>query len=285
MNPKLTPSRQGETRNPHVPDWGTSETLSFHQHGSVLYLNLNRPEARNAMNRQMVRELLDVFTALHGERSIRVVVLGATGPTFCAGGDIKELQAERTAGREAQLRRATTFDAMLQAMMRAPQAVIARVHGAAMGGGVGLICAADIAIAAHEATLGLPEVRLGLAPSIISPYVVARVGEARAREWMLRGMRLDGVAAAAAGLVHHACPAAELDAQVRAIVRDVLQASPVAVAACKDLLREVRDKSPAQTIEYRVDLLNRLRASPEGQEGMLAFAQKRKPKWAETIPE
>ncbi|RME51323.1 MAG: hypothetical protein D6796_01195 [Caldilineae bacterium] len=253
--------------------------------GSILRVDLNRPDARNAMNRQMVQELLDVFTVLHDDRSVRVVVLGATGPAFCAGGDIKEMQADVAAGREAQLRRVEVFDAMLQAVMRAPQAVIARVHGAAMGGGLGLLCAADIAIAAHEATLGLPEVRLGLLPAIISPYVVARVGEAKAREWLLRGMRLDGAAAAAAGLVHHACPAAELDAQVRAVVQDILQASPSAVAAGKALLLEVAGKTPAQTLEYRVDLLNRLRQSPEGREGAAAFLQKRKPAWVETMPD
>lgn len=260
-----------------------TQTLSIQRQESVAYVNLNRPKARNAMNQQMVQDLLDYFTAIRDDRSIRVVILGANGPTFCAGGDIKEMQSTMNDDREAHLMRVEVFDKMLQAINHAPQVVIARVQGAAMGGGVGLVCVADMAVAAHEATLGLPEVRLGLVPAVISPYVVARIGLSRSRQLMLTGARLKGQAAAEAGLVSHTCPAADLDTVVHTIANDILQASPAALAACKALLFEVAHKPLKETATYRVDLLNRLRSSEDGMEGMMAFIQKRPAKWVETI--
>ena len=145
------------------------ETLTVQQTGSVLSVYLNRPESRNAMNRQMVRELLDFFQSLKRDRSVRAVVLGAHGPTFCAGGDIKELREDLTIPPEAQMSQVETFDTMLRAVNEAPQVVIARIQGDVMGGGVGLICVADMAVAAAEATIGLPEVRLGLIPALSHP--------------------------------------------------------------------------------------------------------------------
>ncbi len=259
------------------------ETLTIQQTGSVLSVYLNRPESRNAMNRQMVRELLDFFQSIKRDRSIRAVVLGAHGPTFCAGGDIKELREDLTIPPEAQMSQVETFDTMLRAVNEAPQVVIARIQGDVMGGGVGLICVADMAVAAAEVKIGLPEVRLGLVPAIISPYVVARIGLARAREWMLRGLRVKAEAAAAHGLITTACPADQLDQQVTALLNDVLQAPATALAACKALLFEITAKSPGETVGYRVNQLNHLRTSPDGQEGMMAFVQKRPASWVETF--
>jgi methylglutaconyl-CoA hydratase len=259
------------------------ETLEISQTGSVAFVNLNRPAARNAMNRQMVRELLDYFTAIRPDRSIRVVVLGANGPIFCAGGDIKEMQASFSEDEATQVAEVGVFDGMLTAVSTAPQVTIAKIHGSALGGGVGLICTADIAIAAAEASIGLPEVRLGLVPAIISPYVVARVGLAKARHLMLTGARLNGREAAAAGLVTLVAQADTLDEIVREQVNAVLQASPQALAACKELLFTVHEKPLAETAVARVQLLHHLRTSPEGQEGMIAFMQKRPPRWAEQL--
>ncbi len=258
------------------------ETLEIRQSGSVASVYLNRPESRNAMNRQMVRELLDFFQAIKRDRSIRAVVLGANGPTFCAGGDIKELREDLTIPPEAQMSQVETFDTMLRAVNEAPQVVIARIQGDVMGGGVGLICVADMAVAAAEVKIGLPEVRLGLVPAVISPYVVARIGLARAREWMLRGLRVKAEDAAAAGLITTACPATELDQQVAVLLNDVLQAPASALLACKALLFEIATKTPDETIGYRVNQLNHLRTSPDGQEGMMAFVQKRPASWVET---
>jgi methylglutaconyl-CoA hydratase len=257
----------------------TYETLSIDRQGSVVRLNLNRPDAHNAMNTAMIQDLREYFTSIPEDRSIRVVVIGATGSTFCAGGDIKEMRHSYGESREAQLERARTLDDMLLAIQYAPQVVIARVHGAALGGGVGLVCVADIAIAAEDATLAFPEVRRGIVPAVISPYAIGRVGLAKARELMLTGAHLDGQAAARAGLVTAAYPASELDARINAYIQDILRASPGALAACKALLFEVANKPPSQTVEYRIDLLNQLRTSAEGREGMSAFIEKRPPAW------
>ncbi|MCB8982796.1 MAG: enoyl-CoA hydratase/isomerase family protein [Ardenticatenaceae bacterium] len=259
------------------------ETLEITKTGSVAFVNLNRPAARNAMNRQMVQDLLDYFRAIRDDRSIRVVVLGANGPVFCAGGDIKEMQAGFTEDEATQVGHVRTFDEMLTAVSTAPQVTLARIHGPALGGGVGLVCVTDIAVAAEEASLGLPEVQLGLVPAVISPYVVARVGLAKARQLMLTGARLNGREAAAAGLVTTAVQPDKLDGAVLEIVNAVLQASPQALAACKDLLLAVSDKPPAETAVTRVQTLQRLRTSAEGQEGLLAFVQKRPPGWVEKI--
>lgn len=257
------------------------QTLHIERSGSVVQVYLNRPESRNAMNRQMVQELLAFFQHIQPDRSVRAVLLGATGPTFCAGGDIKELREELTASPEAQLAQAEMFEQMLQAVNEAPQVVIARIQGDVMGGGVGLICVADMAVAAAQVKIGLSEVRLGLVPALISPYVVARIGLARAREWMLRGVRLSAEAAAAAHLITATCPADQLDQQVAALLNDVLQAPATALAASKALLREITAKPAAATVAYRANLLNQLRASPDGQEGMMAFIQKRPASWVQ----
>jgi enoyl-CoA hydratase/carnithine racemase len=259
------------------------ETLETTQTGSVAFVNLNRPGARNAMNRQMVQDLLAYFTSIGDDRSVRVVVLGANGRIFCAGGDIKEMQAGFTEDEATQVAHVGVFDAMLTAVATAPQVTIARIHGPVLGGGVGLVCVADIAIAAEDATLSLPEVQLGLVPAVISPYVVARVGLAKARQLMLTGARLNGREAAAAGLVTTAVQPDKLDDAVREQANAILQASPQALAACKALLFTVSEKPPTETAVARVQLLHHLRTSPEGQEGMLAFIQKRPPNWVESI--
>ena len=257
------------------------ETLAIQQAGSVVSVYLNRPESRNAMNRQMVREIRDFFQAIQPDRSERVVLLGAHGPTFCAGGDIKEMREDLTTPSAAQMAQVETFDAMLRAVNEAPQVVIARIQGDVMGGGVGLISVADMAVAAANAKIGLPEVRLGLVPAMISPYVVARIGFTRAREWMLRGLRITAEDAAAHGLITTTCPAAELDQQVALLVNDVLQAPASALADCKALLFTVTARPTDETVAYRVNTLNQRRTSPDGQEGLMAFVQKRPPAWVE----
>ncbi|MFQ5434819.1 MAG: enoyl-CoA hydratase-related protein [Anaerolineae bacterium] len=261
------------------------DTLKIERRKSVVRVNLHRPEARNAMNRQMVCDLLDYFTAIGNDRSIRVVVLGGDGPVFCAGGDIKEMQSAATGKRKTRLRPFSEFDAMLAAVNRAPQVVIARIHSAAMGGGLGLVCVADMAVAAHEAILAFPEVRLGLVPAVIAPYVVARIGLTQARRLMLTGAHLDGKQAAEVGLVTLACPINEINSSVNELVNAVLQAPSAALAACKKLLLEVSSKPSEETAAYRADLLRELQSGEAGQEGMRAFLEKRPPKWLEKVEE
>ena len=252
------------------------ETIIIEEAGPVATLTLNRPEARNALSHLMVAELLEYFESIRDNRAVRAVVMRAAGKTFCVGGDIRDLSAPRSVAEEDAA--IGKLDATLRAINRAPQVVIARIHGAVMGGGIGLVCVSDIAIASATARFGLPEVRLGLVPSLISPFVLSRLGLTRARQWMLTGAQYDSARALDIGLIHDVCDEAALDERVAATVHDVLQCSPNALAECKKLLFEVLENP--ETLDYRVNLLNRLRRSEEGQEGMQAFIQKRPARWA-----
>jgi isohexenylglutaconyl-CoA hydratase len=243
-------------------------------------ITLNRPAQRNAMNFQMVEDLLAAFTQLRERTDIRAVVLSGAGGHFCAGGDISDLQATSTMSEAEQDAKTARLDTMLRAVNQAPQVVVARVDGVALGGGFGLVCVTDIAIASTTASFGMPEVRLGLVPAVIAPYVIQRIGFTRARILMLTGTRFDGVSAHEYGIVHEVCPAEILDECTDAILKELRQCSPAALAACKQLLFESASKSLDDTVQYRARLLNTLRQSEEGQEGLTAFMQKRPPSWA-----
>jgi isohexenylglutaconyl-CoA hydratase len=257
------------------------ETILIEHRAPFVAITLNRPDARNAMSQQMVVELREAFDALRDDRSIRAIVLSGAGGTFCAGGDIKEMQSAFTNPENDDSDRTAQFDGLLQAVQTAPQVVVAKVDGAAMGGGFGLVCVSDVAIAGESALFGLPEVRLGLVPALISPYVIDRIGLTTARKLMLTGARFGGADAFRYGLVHEVCTADELDERVNAVLEDVRQASPHALAACKALIFRVNRADIATTTAYRAQTLDDLRRGESGQEGMMAFIQKRKPSWAE----
>lgn len=255
------------------------ETLDVRFESFVAYVTLNRPEVRNAMNNQMVLDLIAVFDDLRDNRAVRAVVLSGAGGTFCAGGDIKEMAAAFQSGEPDNF--SAPLDTMLRRINGAPQVIIARVEGAALGGGFGIVCVSDIAIADRQAKMGLPEVRLGLVPALISPYVIQRVGLTRARELMLTGRRFTGDVAQSMGIVSEAVEPAALAARVGELLSEIKQCSPNALAACKRLIFAVNDAPLDDTVDYRARLLSELRRSDEGQEGMIAFAMKRPPRWAE----
>lgn len=252
------------------------ETITLAVKGSVARVRLNRPDARNALSFAMVEELLTCFAALRDDPAysdVRVALLCANGKTFCAGGDLRDM----TRPAEEQRESLAKMDALLQAINQAPQVVVTRVQGAALGGGLGLVCVSDIAIAGYSASFGLPEAQLGLAPALISPYVLARLGFTRTRELMLTGMRFDYLAAHNWGLIQHYCADFELDARVRAVLRDVLRAAPGALRACKELLFTVA--AGGDTLDYRVALLERLRTGEEARLGATAFLRKQPAPW------
>ncbi len=254
------------------------ETLYVKVDKAVAFVALNRPEARNAMNIKMVAEITAVFQALRDNRDVRAVVLSGVGKVFCAGGDIKEMREKPLPATES----ANNLDAMLRAVNQAPQVVIARIEGAALGGGFGLVCASDVAIASTTAKFGMPEVRLGIAPSFISPFVLQRIGLMRARELMLTGRRFGGEKAKEYGIVNEVYPPEEFDAGLEKVLEEVRQCGPNALAAVKELIFTVMDSPLDDTVEYRANLLNQLRVGEEAQEGLLAFIQKRPPGWAIT---
>ncbi|MEM9951145.1 MAG: enoyl-CoA hydratase-related protein [Chloroflexota bacterium] len=258
-----------------MPDFGSLDTLLIEQKDFALYITLNRPETRNAMNNQMVAELTHVFTKVHGDLSIRAIILQGADGFFCSGGDIKEMRDNPITPADS----ANNLDAMLRAVNHASQVVIARIEGAAIGGGLGLACVSDIAIADEETKFGLTEVRLGIAPAFISPYVIERVGLTRARELMLTGRRFSGRQASEYGIVHEACANDQLDHFVDVDLDEIRQCSPNAIAKIKELIFTVHNKPVEDTVQYRAELLSSLRQSDEAQEGLLAFMEKRPADW------
>lgn len=258
----------------------TFETIELYIREPFAYIILNRPQVRNAMNQQMVDELLTAFTWLRDNRDVRGIVISGAGDTFCAGGDIKEMQAAYADPNFEDNSRTQQFDVLMNAVNTAPQVVIARVDGAAIGGGLGLVCASDIAIASIDTIFALSEVRLGIIPSLIMPYIVQRIGLTNTRRLVLTGARFDGEDAFRLGLIHELTGSLELDDRVNIALADVRECSPLAIAACKKLLFEVADPHFDTDAVYRSNILDELRRSEDGQEGMLAFIQKRKPNWA-----
>ncbi|MGJ3238319.1 MAG: enoyl-CoA hydratase/isomerase family protein [Anaerolineae bacterium] len=258
-----------------VTDLGTPETLLLEQRQFTLYITLNRPRTRNAMNNQMVAELTDIFARIHGDRTIRAIVLQGSDGTFCSGGDIKEMRNSDITLTDS----ANNLDRMLSSVNQAPQIVIARVEGSALGGGFGLVCVSDIALADAEAIFGLPEVRLGVAPSFISPYVIKRIGLTRARELMLTGRRFGGHVAKEYGIVHEVHAASTLDNALTAQIEEISACAPGAIAAIKNLIFAVDGMPLEATVALRADLLDALRRGEEAQEGLLAFMEKRPAQW------
>jgi isohexenylglutaconyl-CoA hydratase len=254
------------------------ETLAVKLTLPFAHLTLNRPEVKNAMNSQMVRDLIGAFETLQDNQDIRAVVHSGAGGTFCAGGDIKELATVMQGSMDEH---AGELDWLLRLVNQMPKVVIAKIEGVAMGGGLGLVCVSDIAIASADATFGMPEVRLGIVPALISPYVIQRVGLTRARELMLTGRRFTGDKAKEYGLVHEVRLPNDLDEYMLGVYEEIRQCSPNALATCKRLMFEVMEKPLDATVDYRAKLLTELRHSDEGAEGMMAFMQKKLPKWAE----
>ncbi len=258
----------------------TFETILFATKGPVASITLNRPEVHNALNGQMVDELLRCVTTLRDDsayRDLRALVVRSAGTTFCAGGDLRDMLAP--APEPENHAALVQVDDLLRTVNELPLVVIVRVQGPAMGGGLGLVCVSDIAVAGYSASFGLPEVRRGIAPAIISPYVVARIGFTRARHHMLTGGCLDYMEAYEYCLIQHFCADNELDARVRAVLRDVLQCAPEALRATKRLLHYITTHQ--DTLDYRVELLQRLRGSDEARQGMQAFLEKKPAPWVQ----
>jgi methylglutaconyl-CoA hydratase len=248
--------------------------------GPVARVWLDRPEQHNALSAELVAELTAALHALAHDDTVRVLVLGGRGPSFCAGADIALMKASAEASFEQNVAAAERLGGMFATLADLPKPVIARLHGNVLGGGVGLACACDIAVTTDDARFGLSEVRLGILPALISPYVIRRLGDRNARELMLTGERIDGTAALRAGLVHHAVPATELDARVDDRVGALLAGAPQAQARIKRLLALYADSTWQ---EYRSGLphvLAEVRSGEEAKEGLTAFFEKRRPKWA-----
>jgi len=265
-----------------------TKTLLLRFDRGILHVTLNRPEARNAMSLVMVRELGDLFASIEARRDVRAVVLRGAGGHFCAGGDVKDMAAARGAdpgpdGKDPIAAINAQFGELVDRVNRAPQVVIAVLEGSVFGGGFGLACVADVALAANSASLGLPETGLGLPPAQIAPFLVQRLGVSQARRLAVTGARFDGAEAARIGVVHESHPdAASLDAALARVIEEVTRCAPDAIAATKRILHISHTQSlpPAALIDEAARLFAAAARGPEGQEGTMAFIEKRLPAWA-----
>jgi methylglutaconyl-CoA hydratase len=258
------------------------EFLDVRRDGPIEHVALNRPDVRNAFNEAVIDELTRWAAEVAADDRVRVAVLSGRGKAFCAGADLTWMSRMVSYTHEENVRDATTAAKMYAALDRLPVPLVGRIHGAALGGGSGLAAVCDIVVAEEKATFGFTEVKLGILPSIISPYVLNKIGTSAARELFLTGMRFDAARAKEIGLVHCVVPAAELDACVDKYVAELLTAAPEAIATCKELLRKVWGRPVQDVIGLTADTIAVRRVSPEGQEGMRAFLEKRTPKWSES---
>lgn len=254
--------------------------LNISTQGGVRTITLVRPEVRNAFNDEVIAELKNAFLAVAQDAAVRAVVLAAQGPAFCAGADLNWMRRMADYTRDENLADAGELAAMLRAIYECPQPTVARVQGDVFAGGMGLVAACDMAVSVDTATYCLSEVKLGLIPATISPYVIRAMGARASHRYFLTAERFGAAEALRLGFVHEVVAADALDAKVAELTQALVSASPNAVRACKRLVqdvagREVDDALVRHTVEGIADI----RASAEGKEGVQSFLQKRKPNW------
>lgn len=253
--------------------------LDIQQDGPLVRLTLNRPDVRNAFNDELVKAITAAARDIAASRAARVVVLQGAGQVFCAGADLNWMTQMVAYSREENVMDASRLALMYEVLDTIPIPVVARVQGAALGGGAGLAAVADIVVAADDAIFGFTEVKLGILPAVISPYVLRKIGVSAARELFLTGTRFSAARAKEIGLVHHVAAANALDERVGEIAAELMSSGPAAMAVTKDLIRRITGELPDDVIGLTSETIARQRVSEEGQEGMRAFLKKRKPSW------
>jgi methylglutaconyl-CoA hydratase len=256
----------------------TTLALNRRPHG-VLEVTLNRPETHNAMSITMIRELRDLCDALSAQNDTRAVVLTGAGRSFCAGADLRWMQEISQQSREARMREARELAEMLHALDTLPALTLARVNGPAFGGAVGVISCCDLAVASENAVFALTEVRLGILPATISPFVVRRLGGSQARRVMLHARRFDAEEALRLGLLSRVVAVEDLDEAVEAEVQLLLACAPESVGRTKQLIRQVEGQLPEDVRDLTIDQLADVWEHPSSKEGISAFFEKRPPAW------
>lgn len=254
--------------------------LAIKRHGAVLHLTLDRPERHNAFNEHLIAALTQALEQASQDPGLRALVLAGNGRSFSAGADLDWMARLARASEADNLGDAQALATLMRTLDSLPLPTIAAVQGAAYGGGVGLAACCDIVIASDDARFALSEVRLGLLPAVISPYVIAAIGPRQARRWFATGQAFDAQRALAIGLVHEVVPADGLEAAVDAQLQLLLQAAPQACRAAKQLVAAViNETDPARLDAHNAALIARLRAGAEGREGLAAFLDKRPANW------
>jgi methylglutaconyl-CoA hydratase len=254
--------------------------LTTARRGAVEFLTLNRPDVRNALNDEVIAELAAWAAGIRDDRGARVAVLAGEGKTFSAGADVGWMARAARYTEEENLGDANRLSAMFASLDRLPIPLVGRVQGAALGGGVGLAAVCDVVVAEEGAVFGFTEVKLGILPAVISPFALAKIGQSAARELFLTGARFSAARAKEIGLVHRVVPAAHLDDAVHDCVQELLGAGPEAIAAAKSLIARVAGLPIEKAGPITARAIAERRVSREGQEGLKAFLEKRKPSWS-----
>ncbi len=258
----------------------TYQYLLVTREKGIAIITFNRPEKRNAMNGEMILELTSALKILAQDEQVNVVIINGNGDHFCAGADINWMKATGTLNKDDNLRDAQTLADLLYLLYEFPKPTLALAHGAVLGGGLGIVSVCDIAIAARGASFGFPEAKIGIAPSTISPYVMAAIGERAAHYYFLTGIRFDAAEGHRLGLIHQVVDDAGLYQAGHALAQILLQNSPQALMSIKQLIHHVAGEKITPVLgKFTTSHLAELRTSPEAQEGLKAFLEKRAPQW------
>jgi isohexenylglutaconyl-CoA hydratase len=263
------------------------ETLILRRERARLYVTLNRPQVKNALNPTLLAELREVFTILRERRDIKVVILRGAGGTFCAGADLKNMEQSFTAApthgeKDPIAVNNRQYGMFLEALGSLPQVVVAAVEGYAIAGGFGLVCVSDIAIVTEDCGFAMSETAIGIVPAQIAPFVAARIGIPQARHLALTAARFKGAEAVRIGIGHHLVKdSAALDAKLEEVLKQIDRCAPLANALTKQVIMRVGTEPLSATLDFAADCFARARRSPEAAEGLRAFAEKRPPTWAQ----
>jgi len=256
------------------------ETIEFEVKNSIGTILLNRPDIHNAFNKQMIQDIIECFELLNNDQEIRIVILRGKGKSFCAGADLNYMKSIATFGFEENYQDSLNLAKCFYTIYTCKKPTIAVVQGAAIGGANGLLAACDFAYCSDETTFSLSEIKIGIIPSCIGPYVTKRVGEYGARDLMLSGKRIKGKEAEYYRLVNKSLPPEKLDEFTDSVIALLMTSGPNAMSHCKNLIFDISNKLTFdESIDYTARLIAELRASKEGQEGMASFLEKRKPNW------
>lgn len=256
-------------------------TIKYIKDGQIGRIFFNRPEIHNAFNAAVIDELTFLFDQLSEDKELRVVVITGEGKSFCAGADLNWMRSVVDQTFDENLNESNRLADLFYKIYSFKLPVIGKINGAAIGGGTGFVAVCDIAVAAESAKFSFSEVKIGVVPACIGPYVIKKMGEGKARELFITGERMKGPRAFEVGLVNKTVPDEQLDDEIESLIKVILSSGPEAVAMAKKLVSEVPQMTPEQFKPYTAEMIARLRISDEGQEGMDAFLNKRKPKWVD----
>lgn len=257
----------------------TYETVSVVKDGPIARVSFCRPEIHNAFNDTLIYEMTDLFTSLKQDKDLRLVVLTGEGKSFCAGADLNWMRRVKDYSFEKNLEESLALADLFWLIYTIPLPIVGRINGAAIGGGTGFVAVCDIAVAAESAKFSFSEVKIGVVPACIGPYVIRKIGQGKAREFFISGERLTAADAYRIGLVDRYYPDDKLDEEIDKLINTLLSSGPNAIKMAKELITNVPRMTPEEFRQYTAEMIATLRKSEEGQEGMDAFLNKRKPNW------